>query len=132
MLKPTSLLTHVFKNNKKSQEKLFNNMRNFGSWVVWRNGIRAISSYLDVETITYQYCMLNPTPLDWISGYIMSYDVGDRYLKRLPKRRLNLTGISISSYWYIINSPELLDIIKQENKLASVIGDIETDHFGAK
>ena len=31
MLKPPSLLTHVFNKNKKSQEKIFNHMCNFES-----------------------------------------------------------------------------------------------------
>ena len=58
--------------------------------------------------------------------------VCDRALKRLPQIRINLIDGSISSYCYILNSPERLDMIKQTNNLASVLGDIESDRLGAK
>ena len=64
IMKPTSLLTQRSKENNKAQEKLFNDMCNFGAQAVWRNGRRAVSYYLDVDTITYQYRLLNLTPLD--------------------------------------------------------------------
>ena len=105
-------------------------MCNFGSRAVWRNFIRAVGSYLDVDTRIYQYRLLNPTPLDCITGYIIEDSVGDRSLKRLPLIRLNLIYGYISSYWYIINSPEQIDFIEQENHLASVLGDIETKRPG--
>ena len=47
--------------------------------------------------------------------------VGEMDLKRLPQRRLNFIGGSISSYCYILNSPEQLEHIRQANKLASVL-----------
>ena len=84
MLKPSELLTQVFNNNNKVQEKLFNHMCNFGAWVDWRNGRRSISSYLDIEISNDQYLLVNPTPLDCIAGYIMEDFIGDRALKRLP------------------------------------------------
>ena len=58
--------------------------------------------------------------------------VGGRALKRLHQRRLNFIDGSIPSYCSILNSPEQLDLIKQANKLASVTGDIESDHLGEK
>ena len=98
MLKPPSLFKQVFEENKKSQEKLLKNMCNFGARAVCSNGRISVSSYLDVDTIKYQYRMLNPTPLDCIA-------VGDRYLKRFPRIIMNLIDGSISSYFYILNSP---------------------------
>ena len=56
------------------------------------------------------------------AGYIMNYAVGDRALKRMPERRLNLIDGSITSNLNIFNSTEWIDMIK--HKLASVIGDI--------
>ena len=56
--------------------------------------------------------------------------VGDWDFKRLPHRILNLIDASISSYFSIINSPERLDMIKQANKLVSVLGNIESDRLG--
>ena len=41
MLKPPSLLTQGFKENKKSQYNAFKHMYNFGARSVWRNGRRA-------------------------------------------------------------------------------------------
>ena len=73
-------------------------MCNFGAREDSRNGRIAISSYFDVDTRKYQCCLLNPTPLEFISGYIMKDDVVDRDLKRLHQKRLNLIDGSILSY----------------------------------
>ena len=132
MLKHTSLLTEGFKENKKSQEDLFKIMFNFGSLSVCRNGRRSVSSYIDVDTRKYQYRLLNPTPLECISGYIMEDSVGYRSLKRMPQRRLNLIDGNISSYCSILNYTERIDPIKQENTLASFFGDIASDYLGEK
>ena len=72
-------------------------MCNFGSQVEWRKGRRVVSSYLDVETTKDQCRLLNPTPLDCITGYIIDDGVGERDLKRLPQRRLNFIDGYISS-----------------------------------
>ena len=107
-------------------------MCNFGSRAEWGNGRRAISSYIDVEIRNYQYRLVNPTPLDCITGYIMEDSICDRSLKRLPQRMLNLIYGSISSYCYILNYLERLCMIKQANKLASVLFDKESDRIGEK
>ena len=51
---------------------------------------------------------------------------GDKDLKRLPHRRLNFIYGSISTYCYIFNSPERLEQIRQANKFASVMCDLES------
>ena len=106
ILKPSSLLTQGFEKNRTAQEKLFKHMCNFGSRAEWRKGRRVVSSYLDVETTKDQCRLLNTTPLDCITGYIMEDAVGERALKRLPQIRLNFIDGSISSYCSILNSPE--------------------------
>ena len=68
--------------------------------------------------------LVNPTPLDCITGYIMEYAMSDRDLKRLPHKILNIIDGFISSYFSIIHSPERRHMIKQAKKLASVICDI--------
>ena len=50
MLKPASLIKHVYKEKNKAQEKLFKHVCNYGAWSEWRNGRRAVSSYIDVDT----------------------------------------------------------------------------------
>ena len=90
-------------------------MCNFGARTEWRNGRRDVSYYLDVEIRNDQKSLVNPTPLEYISGYIMKVDIGDRALKRLPQRRLNIIDGSISSYCSILDSPERLHMIKQAN-----------------
>ena len=107
-------------------------MCNFGAQAEWRNGRRAVSSYLDVETSKDKYRLINTTPLDCITCYIMEDAVGDRYLKRLPQRRIKLIDGSISSYCSMINSTKWLDLTKQANELACVHGDIDSDHLGEK
>ena len=98
MLKNTSLLTQGFNKNKKSQEKLLNHMCNFGAREEWRTGRISVSSYIDVKISSDQDRLVNPTPLDCITGYTIEDAIGDRALKRLPQRRLNLIDGSISSY----------------------------------
>ena len=95
MLKPTSLLTQVFNKNKKAHENIFKHMCNFGAWAEWRNGRRAVSSYLDVEISNDEYRLFNITRLECITGYIMEDDIGDRALKRLHQRSLKIIDGSI-------------------------------------
>ena len=96
MLKPSHLLTQVFDKNKRAQEKRSNHICNFESQGKWREGRSVVSYYLDIETTKNQFRLLNPTPLDCIAGYIMEDAVGGRYLKRLPRIRLNFIDVSIS------------------------------------
>ena len=77
-------------------------MCNFWAQEECMEGRRVVSSYLDVETSNDQYRLLNTTYLDCIKRYIMEDDFGDTALKRLPQRRLNFIGDSISSYCYIL------------------------------
>ena len=76
-------------------------------------GIRVVISYLDVDKTKMQCCLLNPTPLDCITGYIMEDAVYYRSLKRLSQIRLNFTDGFISCYCYILNSPELIEKIRK-------------------
>ena len=101
ILKPTSLLTQVFKYNKKAHENLFNRVCNFGARAEWTNGRRSVSSYLDVIS-NDQYRLLNTTPLECITGYILEDEIDDRDLKSLPQRRMKLINGYISSYCSMI------------------------------
>ena len=58
--------------------------------------------------------------------------VGERALRRLPQRRLNFIDGCISSYCSILNSSERLELIRQANKLASVLCDLESDRIRDK
>ena len=129
MSKPFKLLTQGFEKNRTAQEKLLKNMCNFGSWEEWRKGRSVISSYIDVDTTKDQCRLLNPMPLDCITGYIIEDAISERALKRLPHRRLNFIDGSISSYCSIINSLERLEHISQANKLASVLCYLESDQI---
>ena len=56
----------------------------------------------------------------------MEGSVGDRYLNRLSQIRLNLIYGSISSCCSILDLPEILEHIRQEKKLASIMCDLES------
>ena len=100
-------------------------MCNFRARAEWRSDRRSVSFYLDVETKKYQYCLINPNPLDCIIGKIIVEDaISDRYLNNLPHIKMNLIGGSISGYCSILDSSKWIDIIKQENELVDVLGDI--------
>ena len=58
--------------------------------------------------------------------------VGDRDLNNLPQISMNLISGSISNYFYIINSTECINMIKQENYLTDFLGNIEYYKLGAK
>ena len=94
MLKPSNLLTHGFGNNSTAQEKLFKHMCNFGARTELREGRRLVSFYLDVETTKYQCRILNPTPLEFIAGYIMEDAVQRRIIE---EKALIFGGIDINS-----------------------------------
>ena len=83
-----------------------------------------VSYNLDVDISNDQYRLVNPTPLECIPGYIMEDAIGDRALKRLTQQMMKLIDGYISSYFSVINSPKRLSMIKQANKLASVLCDI--------
>ena len=82
MCKPPYLLIQGFNKSRKTQEKIFKYMCNVGSRAEWNNGRRAVSFYIDVGISNDQYHLVNPTPLDCITGYIIKYTIIDRYLKR--------------------------------------------------
>ena len=58
--------------------------------------------------------------------------IGNKALKRLPQKSLNLIDGSISSHCSILNYLEWLRMIKQEKNLASVLCDIESCRLGEK
>ena len=60
----------------------------------------------------------------------MKYDVGLRYLNNMPQMSMNLTDISVSSYFSILNYPKRRHMINQETDLVAVLGDIEYDRLG--
>ena len=68
MLKPSRLLTQGFENNRTAQEKLFKHMCNIGAWSEWRDKIRVVSSYPDVDSTKDQFRIINTTPLDCTTG----------------------------------------------------------------
>ena len=45
---------------------------------------------------------------------------------------MKLVSGSISSYWYVLNYLEWLNLVNQEKKWASICGHIEYDQLGAK
>ena len=51
----------------------------------------------------------------------MEDNVCDSALKRLPQRRLNFIDSSIPSYCSIINSPKLIEQVRQAKTLVSVL-----------
>ena len=59
----------------------------------------------------------------------MEDSVGESNLKRLPQRRLEFIDGSISSYCSILNSTERPEHIRQANKLASAVCDLDYDHM---
>ena len=105
-------------------------MYNFGASVECMEQRRVVSSYLDVDTTKYQCCILNPKPLERITGYIMQDAVSDRDFKRIPYRSLNFMDYSISSYYSILNSPKKPEQIRQEKNLASVPFDLGSYRTG--
>ena len=60
-------------------------MCDFGAWGEWRNRIRGVSSYLDVDTRKDQYHLLNTIHLEIITGYMIKDDIGDKYFKKLSQ-----------------------------------------------
>ena len=125
-------LMQGFKENKEAKTKFFNPMCNFGEQAEWRRRDRDVSLYLDVDTKKDKYRLLDPAPLDCITGYIVVGAVGDTDLKNMPHKSLELVVVSISSYCYIIKSPKRLDMTNKANKFTAVLGDIELYRLGSE
>ena len=117
MFKHPSLLSKIFNKNNKSQENIFKHMCNFGERAEWRNGRIMVSYYLNVNTSNDKYRLVNPTPLECITGYIMEDVISDIALNSMTKQIINIIDGYISSYCSFLNSPEWLHMIKQENEL---------------
>ena len=62
-------------------------MYKLGAWAEWRIRRRAVSSYLDSDTRKDKDCLLEPTHLYCITGYIMEDALGAKALKNLPQKR---------------------------------------------
>ena len=62
----------------------------------------------------------------------MEDSFGNRSLKSLPQTKMNFIDGYISSYQYILNLPKRIELIRQENKLASILCDLESDHTRGK
>lgn len=107
-------------------------MLNHAARTEWKNGTREVSSFLDAAVSSVQACLLNPTTLDTITGYIMEDTKGEGARRRLPARRLNMIDACISSWCSVLNSKDKLVLIKQANELAKVLGEIEKDREDEK
>ena len=70
--------------------------------------------------------------MDGITGYIIEDVVGDKDLNNIPQKIMKLIDNYISSYWYVIISPEQLDMIKRANNMTDVIGNIDSYCLGEK
>ena len=130
MLISLYFITQVFNNNKKAQDSLFNNAHKFRELVYCSIAIAPDNSYLDFKTRKDQYCLFNSTPLDCITGCIIDSSFDINVLENMRHKRLIIIYEYISSYCSVINSHKLHDTINQANKLAAVIGDIESDNLG--
>ena len=103
-LKPPSVLIQVFKTTRRHR-------KNFSTiCVIFGHGKSGgMGEYTSVPILMLISEMINTvwsikTPLDCIVGYIMEYDIGDRSLKRLTQRSMNIIDGYISSYCSILNS----------------------------
>ena len=68
VLKTHYFLTHIFKYNKETQDNLFKSICNFLEKEYWSIRRRYITSYLGVNTIKDKDCLINPKPLEIITG----------------------------------------------------------------
>ena len=64
--------------------------------------------------------------LDCIEGYIMGVAVIDMSLNMLPHIRMKFIDDSMSSYCSMINSAKRIEQIRQTNKLAYILCDLES------
>ena len=106
-----SLMVQDLKTNRKAQEKLFKHMCNVGARAAWKGGVRRVSDALDVAVTADNLCILNPSPLDTIIGYIMLDTKGEGDKKKPPQRRLNIIYGSINSSCAHLNARARMDLV---------------------
>eukprot|EP00957_Ditylum_brightwellii_P114166 8703325-Ditylum_brightwellii.AAC.1 len=65
--------------------------------------------------------------VDVITGFIMQDTKGDGMKKKLAAWRLNNIDACISSYACVLNSKSRMKQVKEANKVAMVVADIQRD-----
>ena len=137
MLLPPNVLLAT-KNAVTAAEKLTANFQLFThaaqfcnrtSFIVQK---QEVSEYPDLDITKEQQQLLNPTVLDTVTGFIIKDSQGKRAKKRLPQRRLNMIDAIVLSHCCISNSDERLELVKQSNEVAAIIGDTKLDRLKLK
>ena len=141
---PAKLVENIKKNRDAIEPKmdLFKHMCNFTAREEGLQQARARergkgrdvmpSDFLDCAISVDNKNILNPGPLDTILGHILEDSKGWGAKARLPKRRLNMIDGNISSYCTVLNGPDRLNLVREANLLAGVLGDIDRERTHAK
>ena len=133
MLKPPTLISNFpdtqtkTKDADQHREKLFRHMANMAVRSEWKTKRRKVSDWLNCEVTEDNYNLLNPRPVDIITGFIMQDIKGEGVKKKLAARRLNNIDACVSSYACVLNSDERMKQVREANSIAMVMADIQRD-----
>ena len=104
-----------------AQEKLFAHTVKYRNCTNFDKEKVSVSAYLNVEVCTDQKCLLNPTTLDTVAGFLLKDSQGKGAKKRLPQRRLNFVDGQVSSHCSVLNSDARMKLIQLSNQVAAVM-----------
>ena len=129
--KPKHLLTKYKGDteDKKVQKEFFHHITNHVSKQNWRIGHADVkaSDYLDVEISEVQSNLLNPTPKDFLLGFI-TYDVKWKgAVQKIAKRKIDFIEGNVNSYSRLLNNPRRLESIKDHVELVATVAEVSAE-----
>ena len=85
------------------------------------------SGFPDVELSGDQDKLLNPTTQDVMLGSLMLECSGERAMKRLAKRRLDIATGNVQSYSRVLNGSANLELMKEHCELVASLAELQAE-----
>jgi hypothetical protein len=90
------------------------------------------SAALNVEVSVDQMKLLQPTLADVTMGSIIDQCMGEKAVKKLAKRRINMVDSNVELYSRILNDGPRLEHIAETNKIAAMLGELEAERVAKR
>ena len=90
------------------------------------------SPYLDLAISMDQHCLFNPTKKENFMGAVMEASRGQKSVKKVIKRRINVATGNVASYSALMNGLHQLVQFQQANALASTLGELHSEKVREK
>jgi hypothetical protein len=85
------------------------------------------SPYLDLSISMDQHRLFNPKKEDMFMGSIMEAASGKKAVKKIAKRRLDMSRGNVASYSAMLNGPHQLAQFQEANDLTATLGELHSE-----